>query len=85
MYPRRTDLALEAHELCQNEAEPLSGVTTREHDASGYHATVVEISEPRAAEALGKRVEVHGGLPGKCAPAAAAAALRDTIYSVLEE
>ena len=41
--------------------------------------------DPAAAEALGKRVEVHGGLPGKCAPAAAAAALRDTIYSVLEE
>jgi len=41
--------------------------------------------DPAAAEAQGKRVEVHGGLPGSYAPAAAAAALRDTIYSVLEE
>ena len=36
-------------------------------------------------DALGKRVEICGGLPGKCAPAAAAEALRDTIYSVLED
>ena len=38
-----------------------------------------------AAAALGKRVEQCGGLPGKCAPLAAAAALRDTVYSVLED
>lgn len=41
--------------------------------------------DPAAAEALGRRVEYHGGLPGKCAPEAAAKALRDTIYSVLED
>jgi dipicolinate synthase subunit A len=38
-----------------------------------------------AAEALGKTVERCPGLPGKCAPRAAAKAIRDTIYSVLED
>ena len=38
-----------------------------------------------AAEALGKRVELCPGLPGTYAPRAAAAAMRDTIYSVLED
>ena len=54
-------------------------------------ARLIELASPpygfdlAAAEALGKRVELCGGLPGKCAPEAAAAALRDTIYSVLED
>ena len=54
-------------------------------------ARLLELASPpygfdlAAAQALGRRVEVHGGLPGKCAPAAAALALRDTIYSVLED
>ena len=38
-----------------------------------------------AARALGLTVELCPGLPGKYAPAAAAAAMRDTIYSVLED
>ena len=38
-----------------------------------------------AAEALGKTVEVCPGLPGTYAPRAAAAAMRDVIYSVLED
>ena len=38
-----------------------------------------------AAEALGKRVELCAGLPGKCAPLAAAEAIRDVIDSVLED
>ena len=38
-----------------------------------------------AARALGKTVELCSGLPGKCAPRAAAAAIRDVIYSVLED
>ena len=41
--------------------------------------------DPAAAAALGKPIELLSGLPGKCAPVAAAAALRDTIYSVLED
>ena len=54
-------------------------------------ARLIELASPpygfdlAAAEALEKRVELCGGLPGKCAPQAAAAALRDTIYSVLED
>lgn len=38
-----------------------------------------------AARALGKPVELCPGLPGTYAPRAAAAAMRDTIYSVLED
>lgn len=38
-----------------------------------------------SAEALGKRVELASGLPARCAPEAAAAAIRDTIYNMLEE
>ena len=38
-----------------------------------------------AARSLGKRVELCSGLPGKCAPLAAAEAMRDVIYSVLED
>ena len=38
-----------------------------------------------AAEALGKNVEMCPGLPGTYAPRAAAAAMRDVIYSVLED
>ena len=54
-------------------------------------ARLLELASPpygfdlAAAEELGKRVEVCGGLPGKHAPEAAAAALRDTLYSVLED
>ena len=36
MLQRRTDLALEAHELWQNDAPERSGVTKTEHDAYGY-------------------------------------------------
>ena len=38
-----------------------------------------------AARALGKTVELCPGLPGKYAPRAAAEAMRDVIYSVLED
>ena len=38
-----------------------------------------------AAEAMGRRVELCPGLPGTYAPRAAAAAMRDVIYSVLED
>ncbi len=69
---------------------PAQILGTAELDAFG-DARLLELASPpygfdlAAAAALGKRVEVHGGLPGKYAPAAAAAALRDTIYSVLED
>ena len=54
MRQRRTDLALEAHELWRQNVGERPGVTTREHDAFGYGVTVVEVSEPAAARALGK-------------------------------
>lgn len=54
MRQRRTDLALEAHELWRRNVGERPGVTTREHDAFGYGVTVVEVSEPSAARALGK-------------------------------
>lgn len=55
-YQKRTDLALEAHELWRDAAKgaELPGVETREHDAFGYRATVVEITQSEAAKALGK-------------------------------
>ncbi len=54
MWQRRTDLALEAHELWRQNVGERPGVTTREQDAFGYGVTVVEVSENAAARALGK-------------------------------
>ena len=52
---------------------------------------LIELASPpygfdfAAAQALGKPVELASGLPGKAAPAAAAAAVRDAIYAIMEE
>ena len=52
---------------------------------------LIELASPpygfdfAAAQALGKPVELASGLPGKTAPAAAAAAVRDAIYAIMEE
>lgn len=56
MAQRRTDLALEAHELWHGAAREgeLPGVETTEHDVRGYAATVVEVRTTAAARALGK-------------------------------
>lgn len=56
MYERRTDLALEAHELWHGSARQgeLSGVATSEHVAFGYGVTIVEVTEDAAVKALGK-------------------------------
>ena len=54
MRQRRTDLALEAHELWRQNVGERPGVATREHDAFGYGVTVAEVTEPAAARALGK-------------------------------
>ena len=56
MAQRRTDLALEAHELWHGatRAGTLSGVETAEHDVRGYTATVVEVRSATAARSLGK-------------------------------
>lgn len=52
MSQRRTDLALEAHELRRGPS--LTGAVKREREVFGCGVTVVEITEPEAAEALGK-------------------------------
>jgi len=54
MRQRRTDLALEAHELWRQNVGERPGVAVREHDAFGYGVSVVEVTEPEAARALGK-------------------------------
>ena len=61
MAQRRTDLALEAHELWHGAAngDALPGVATAEHDAFGYRATVVEVTDAAAAKALGKPVGTY--------------------------
>ena len=52
---------------------------------------LIELASPpygfdfAAAQALGKPVELASGLPGKTAPSAAAAAVRDAIYAIMEE
>ena len=53
-------------------------------------ARLLELASPpygfdfAAAETLGKPVELAAGLPGKTAPAAAAAAIRDAVYAIME-
>ena len=59
MRQRRTDLALEAHELWRRDAPERPGVAVREHDAFGYGVSVVEVTEPEAARALGKPVGTY--------------------------
>ena len=54
MNQRRTDLALEAHELWREAGGEHAGVNTEEHDAFGYDVTVVKITQPEAAKALSK-------------------------------
>lgn len=54
MLQKRTDLALEAHELCRGTAEQLSGATVRERSIHGFAVTEVTVSEPAAARKLGK-------------------------------
>ena len=53
MLERRTDLALEAHELLGGEKK-LPGVTCRETEAEGFPLTTVEVTDREGAQALGK-------------------------------
>ncbi|MCR5826601.1 MAG: GPR endopeptidase, partial [Oscillospiraceae bacterium] len=59
MAARRTDLALEAHELHRGAAETLSGVRTAERERRGYGVHVVEVRSREAARALGKPMGVY--------------------------
>ncbi len=54
MPQRRTDLALEAHELRRGKADALPGAAVSERESFGYGVTAVEITTPAAARALGK-------------------------------
>lgn len=53
MRERRTDLALEAHELCREEGK-LEGVESRETRVEGFPLTTVRVTGPTGAKALGK-------------------------------
>ena len=54
-------------------------------------ARLIELASPpygfdfAAAEALGREITLASGLPSRCAPVAAAEAIRDTIFNMLEE
>jgi len=57
LFPKRTDLALEARELWQESAERttrLQGVKAAKQKQEGYPVTRVDILDRRGAEALGK-------------------------------
>ncbi len=57
MAIRRTDLALEAHQLqLEERAGALSGVISRESSREGYAVTTVEVRSGSAARALGKEI-----------------------------
>ena len=73
MAQRRTDLALEAHELTRG-ALRLKGVTTRERVSHGCRVTVVEVTSREAAEALGKPVGTYVTLDLRDKPSDDAAA-----------
>lgn len=62
MAQRRTDLAVEAHQLWQEEAgdaAALSGVQAEERLREGFFVNAVTISTPQAAQALGKPQGVY--------------------------
>ena len=54
-------------------------------------AKLIELASPpygfdfQAAQALGKEIVLASGLPGKCAPHAAAQAVKETVYEIMEE
>lgn len=55
MLIRRSDLALEARDLC-TDAGALRGVVSRVRDRDGFPVTTVEVTSPEGAQALGKPV-----------------------------
>lgn len=62
MAQRRTDLAVEAHQLWQEtagDASSLSGVRAEERLREGFPVSAVTVSTPQAAQALGKPEGVY--------------------------
>lgn len=58
LFQRRTDLALEAHEMRRSGDLP-SGVVKREREVCGYPASVVAVTDEEAARALGKPIGTY--------------------------
>ena len=53
----RTDLAIEAHEMCseeQAEADKFSGVDVREYEKDGVYVTVIRVTDEKGAKILSK-------------------------------
>ncbi len=63
----------------------------KEEIAAFGDAKLIELASPpygfdfAGAEALGKEIALASGLPSRCAPVAAAEAIKDTIFNMLEE
>lgn len=94
MAQRRTDLALEAHQLWQEEGggPPLPGVRAEERNRAGFRVDAVTVSSPEAARALGKPEGVYITLEldallrrEEGAFARAAAAVADELRPLLPE
>lgn len=59
MYNRRTDLAIEAHEmLCKSaeKSEEIPGIKTEEYEKNGFKISKVTVLTPAAAEKIGKPI-----------------------------
>ena len=54
MLERRTDLAMEARELLEQEGHSLPGIESHEEEAEGFPLTTVRVTSPQGAQALGK-------------------------------
>ncbi len=95
MTQRRTDLAVEAHQLWREgarNAAALTGVRAEEGSREGFPVTTVTIASPEGAEALGKPQGVYitidlGGLlrRDKGAFARAVAAVADSLRPLLPQ
>ena len=61
MTQRRTDLAVEAHQLWQEEAGGTAhpGVRAEEREREGFAVSAVTVASPEAAQALGKPEGVY--------------------------
>ena len=54
MLERRTDLAMEARELLEQEGHSLPGIESHEEEAEGFPLTTVQVTSQAGAKALGK-------------------------------
>ena len=59
MLERRTDLAMEARELLEQEGHSQPGIESHEEEAEGFPLTTVRVVSPEGAQALGKPEGVY--------------------------